>query len=72
LNDSADVREGKLVATGRLYTVDSIQFGGSEGGEITAQLAINAFTYNGAVATATAPSTTATTSTDTTAAPAGP
>ena len=66
LRQSADVRGGKLVASGRLYTVDSIQFTGDQttpGGDITAIIALNAFVYTGTAAPVTTPTTTDTTAT---------
>jgi Tfp pilus assembly protein PilO len=67
LRSSADVRNGKLSSTGRLFTVDSIQFtGGAVGGVVTANLKINAFLYS--TPTAVTPVTTTPTSTTATAA----
>lgn len=65
LRQSADVTKGKLVSTGRLYTVDSITFASADaqtGDDITAQIALNAFVYTGASAPAPAPTTTTETS----------
>ncbi len=69
LRASADVRNGKLAASGRLFTVDSIDFtGGQVGGVVTANLKINAFLYTTPAAVAPV----ATTPTSTTATAAGP
>lgn len=65
LRQSADVKKGQLVATGRLYTVDSITFASADaqgGDDITAQVALNAFVYTGAAAPTPAPTTTTETS----------
>jgi hypothetical protein len=63
LRESADVKKGKLVATGRLYTVDNITFNTTDAGsDITAQVALNAFVYSGAPAVTTSPTTTTETS----------
>jgi hypothetical protein len=71
LRASADVRNGRLVSTGRLYTVDNVQFiGGQAGGVVTATLGVNAFVYTPVAAGATTPTTTSTSST--TASAAGP
>ena len=70
LQQSAGVRKNKLVATGRLYTVSSIQFGTAQNGNITASIALNAFVYGG-VPAAPAPTITTTSSTQTTATSAG-
>jgi len=72
LRKSADIKKGKITGTGRLYSVDSIQFGaagpssatgsGSSGPSgVTATVAMNAFLY--ASPPATAASTAATTTT---------
>ncbi|MGZ4415936.1 MAG: type 4a pilus biogenesis protein PilO, partial [Gaiellaceae bacterium] len=71
LRQSADVRGGKIVSTGRLYTVTSIGFAGGQAaptgqsnGDIVASIALNAFLYSGVAAappTATTPTTTDTT-----------
>jgi Tfp pilus assembly protein PilO len=69
LRQSADVKKGALVSTGRLFTVDSIQFTGSQtpgtatavpqgttakpNGEISATIALNAFVYGGTPPAAT-------------------
>ena len=76
LQQSANVKNGQLQATGRLYSVDSIQFTGSQTaaptsggtststptstGDITATIALNAYMYSGGV---TAPVATPTTTT---------
>jgi Tfp pilus assembly protein PilO len=63
LRQSADVKKGKLVATGRLYTVDNITFNTTDAGsDITAQVALNAFVYTGAPAPTASPTTTTETS----------
>jgi len=69
LNQSADVKNGRITGKGRLYTVDSIAFGagGTEPGQndvITATVSLNAFVYAPPVA-APAPTTTDTTTTST-------
>lgn len=69
LQQSANVQRNKLVATGRLYTVSSIQFGQGQNNNITATIALNAFVYGAAPASAA--TATATTPTDTTATSAG-
>jgi Tfp pilus assembly protein PilO len=75
LRASADLRHGKLVGNGRLYSVDSIGFAAASGttgstvGVITATLAINAYQNLGvaaAVAAATAAASATTTTTTTT------
>ena len=65
LRASADVRNGKLVGRGRLFTVDSISFAGGAGSSgssanaITATLALHAYQSVPTVATAaTVPTTT--------------
>ena len=61
LRTRADVKNGKVHASGRLYAVDNIAFSSSaQGGLITATIALNAFTYGTAPVPA-APSTTTTT-----------
>jgi len=61
LRTRADVKNGKVHASGRLYAVDNIAFSTSaQGGLITATIALNAFTYGTAPVPA-APSTTTTT-----------
>jgi hypothetical protein len=65
------VRGGSLQATGRLFSVQSIDFGPGVGGfpSINAKLSLNAYVYGAPPATPTAtgtPTTTDTTSTDTT------
>ena len=62
LRTRADVKNGKVHASGRLYAVDNISFSTSaQGGLITAAIALNAFTYG--TAPVAAPSTTTTTTT---------
>lgn len=70
LRASADLRNGKLVGNGRLYSVDSIGFAGpgtgaagSGAGVIAATLAINAYQNLGAAAAIAAGTTTPTTTT---------
>jgi Tfp pilus assembly protein PilO len=65
LRASADLRNGKLVGNGRLYSVDSIGFAGSAG-VITASIAINAYQNLGAAAIAAAAAATAATAATTT------
>ena len=82
LRSSADLNGDQVRATGRLYSVDTIQFSGggtptpgqsSGSSVITATLALNAFVYDpSAVAPSLAPPTTTTTPTDTTSAAASP
>jgi Tfp pilus assembly protein PilO len=71
LQQSARVQKNKLVATGRLYTVSSIQFaqGQAQNSTITATIGLNAFVYG--AAPVPAPTDTTTTSTETTATSAG-
>ncbi len=62
MRTSASSKGGKITATGRLYTVDSIAFGGaSDAGVISATIKLNAFVYSPApvvpTTTATAPAT---------------
>lgn len=69
LRQSADVKSGKITGTGRLYSIDSIGFGGGgaapgqASGLISATIALNAFVYGQPVA---APAPTTTTSDTTT------
>lgn len=76
LRSSADVQGKKITGSGRLYTVDGIQFasassgggtssGASQQGAVTATITMNAFVYapSAVAATATPPATTDTTST---------
>ena len=84
LRKSADVQKGKITGAGRLYSVDSIQFGAaasgggtssgaSEQGGVTATISMNAYIYASAPAAPAATSeTTTTSSTDSTAAGATP
>ncbi len=66
LRASADVRNGHVIGTGRLYSVDNIQFtGGQPGGVISASLTVNGFVYTSVPAVA--PATTAPSSTGATA-----
>ena len=69
LRTRADVKDGKVHASGRLYAVDNISFSKSEkGGLITATLALDAFVYGTAPAplpTATGQTTTTTTTSTT-------
>jgi hypothetical protein len=63
LRASADIRNGHLVATGRLYSVDSIQFtGGQVGGVISASLTLNGYVYTPLPSVAPATTTPASTS----------
>jgi hypothetical protein len=63
LRTSASSHGGKITASGRLYTVDSITFGGAgDDGVISATLTLNAFVYSPAPVV---PSTTAGTATAT-------
>ena len=82
LRQSADVNGGKITGTGRLYSIDSVNFGGagaapSQGGGsvISATLTLNAFVYGPPTTTTTTPSTTTpattTPTTTTAAAPTG-
>jgi Tfp pilus assembly protein PilO len=67
MRTSASSTGAKITATGRLYTVDSISFGGaSDDGVITATIKLNAFVYSPAPVV---PSTTATASATAVAAP---
>jgi type IV pilus assembly protein PilO len=69
LRSLVDVHGGRLDATGRLFTVDSLSFGESplKFPRIQATLVINAFVYGSGAAAPTTPAPAATTSTDTTA-----
>lgn len=63
MRTSASSKAGKITATGRLYTVDSISFGGAgDDGVLTATIQLNAFVYSPApvVPSATPGSTSAT------------
>ena len=63
LRTSASSKGGKITATGRLYTVDNISFGGAgDDGVLTATIKLNAFVYSPApvVLSTTAGTTTAT------------
>lgn len=62
LRQSADVHGGRITGTGRLYTVDSISFTGSDNNLVSATIAPNAFVY----ATPPVPVTSTTTTTATT------
>ncbi len=67
---SADVKNGKITGTGRLYSVDGITFGGGgadpgQSDVVTATVNLNAFVYS-AVAPVPAPTTDTTTSDTTT------
>jgi Tfp pilus assembly protein PilO len=66
LRNLVTVREGELDASGRLYTLDLLQFAESEAGfpSISATLTVSAYTY-GAPLPAAAPTDTAATSTGT-------
>lgn len=64
LRTSAGSTNGKIVATGRLYTVDSITFGGAgDDGVLGATIRLNAFVYSPApvVIPSTTPGTTSAT-----------
>ena len=53
LRTRAEVKDGKVHASGRLYAIDNISFSsGDKGGLITATLALNAFVYGSAPAPA--------------------
>ena len=75
LQQSADVKNGKITGKGRLYSIDSISFGGAgaapgqASGAITATMNLNAYVYGPPVAPA--PTTTTTTTSDTTTTAAG-
>lgn len=72
LQQSADVKNGKITGKGRLYSIDSISFGGGgatpgqASGPITASIALNAYVYGQPVAPVS-PTTTTTSDTTTTA-----
>ena len=73
LRSLVSVRGGALVATGRLFTVDSIEFGAGVGGfpTISAKVSVSAYIYGtGIVAPPVAPPATTDTSGTTTTAPA--
>jgi len=63
LRTRAEVKDGKVHASGRLYAIDNISFASGDKGLITATLALNAFVHE--VAPATSPGSTTTTSTTT-------
>jgi hypothetical protein len=65
LRTRAEVKDGKVHASGRLYAIDNISFASGDKGLITATLALNAFVHGTVPATA-AGSTTDSTSTTTT------
>ena len=68
LRTSASSKGGKITATGRLYTVDGISFGGAgDDGVLTATIKLNAFVYSPVPVVPTA--TTGTTSPTAAAAP---
>jgi Tfp pilus assembly protein PilO len=71
LRQSAKVQGGKVVSTGRLYTVDSIAFEGGQaaGGDVAATIALNAYMYTGTANPTGTPAATVTTTTATAAAP---
>jgi Tfp pilus assembly protein PilO len=67
LRSLVSVRGGALDATGRLFSVDNMEFGpGAEGGfpKITANLRINAYVYGTGATTAAVPPAATTTPTD--------
>jgi len=66
LRTRAEVKDGKIHASGRLYGIDNLGFSSGEKGLITATLALDAFVY-GAVPATGSTSTTDATSTTTTA-----
>ena len=67
LRGMANVADGKVHASGRLYAVDGIQFSsGVKGGAITATIALDAFVHGAAPAPAVAPGTVPTTALQTT------
>src|SRR5262249_38867282 len=74
LRSLVDVHGGRLDATGRLFTVDSLSFGESplKFPRIQATLVIDAFVYGSGTPTAATPTPAATTSTGTTATTTGP
>ena len=53
LRNLVEVHDGKLATTGRLFTVESVQFTESEDGfpKLEAAMTVNAFIYGGSVAT---------------------
>lgn len=62
LRTSASSANGKIIATGRLYTVDSITFGGAgDDGVLAATIKLNAFVYSPAPVVPTTPGTTSAT-----------
>jgi len=63
MRTSASSKGGKITATGRLYTVDNISFGGGgDDGVLTATIQLNAFVYSPApVIPSTTPGTTSAT-----------
>jgi Pilus assembly protein, PilO len=70
LRTRAEVKDGKIHASGRLYGIDNLGFSSGEKGLITATLALDAFVYGAAPATgstSTADATSTTTTTTTTA-----
>jgi Tfp pilus assembly protein PilO len=62
LRTRADVKDGKVHASGRLYAIDSISFSNSEkGGLVTSTLALDAFVYGAPPAALSTTTTTTTT-----------
>jgi hypothetical protein len=62
LRTSASSTNGTIIATGRLYTVDSITFGGAgDDGVLAATIKLNAFVYSPAPVVPTTPGTTSAT-----------
>jgi Tfp pilus assembly protein PilO len=59
------VRNGALEASGRLFSIDSVNLSPTQGHSITASISLHAFVYGGA-ATSTTPATPPATTTDTT------
>jgi hypothetical protein len=72
LRQSADVKNGKITGAGRLYSIDSITFGGGgtapgqSSGLVSATISLNSFDYAPPPPTPVAPATTTTTSDTTT------
>jgi len=66
LRTRAEVKDGKIHASGRLYGIDNLAFSSGEKGLITATLALDAFMYGTAPATSPTSTADATSTTTTT------
>jgi Pilus assembly protein, PilO len=69
LQQSADIKRGKITGKGRLYSIDNITFGGGgatagqQRGVVSASIGLNAYVYGQAAAPAAPPTTTSDTTT---------